>query len=72
MESLRFIHAADLHLDSPFRGLANTSTKLRDELQAATLGAFARVNTKLLRSCFIWHRRQRLDSEVGLGEPGYR
>src|SRR5688572_6236091 len=43
MESLRFIHAADLHLDSPFRGLANTSTKLRDELQAATLGAFARV-----------------------------
>ena len=43
MESLRFIHAADLHLDSPFRGLANTSTKLRDELQAATLGAFERI-----------------------------
>jgi DNA repair exonuclease SbcCD nuclease subunit len=43
MESLRFVHAADLHLDSPFRGLANTSTKLRDELQAATLGAFARI-----------------------------
>jgi DNA repair protein SbcD/Mre11 len=43
MESLRFIHAADLHLDSPFRGLANTSTKLRDQLQAATLGAFERV-----------------------------
>src|SRR5262245_6393574 len=43
MESLRFIHAADLHLDSPFRGLASTSPKLRDELQAATLGAFARV-----------------------------
>jgi DNA repair protein SbcD/Mre11 len=43
MESLRFIHAADLHLDSPFRGLANTSSRLRDELQAATLGAFARI-----------------------------
>ena len=43
MESLRFIHAADLHLDSPFRGLANTSTRLRDELQAATLGAFERI-----------------------------
>ena len=43
MESLRFIHAADLHLDSPFRGLANASTKLRDELQAATLGAFERI-----------------------------
>jgi DNA repair exonuclease SbcCD nuclease subunit len=43
MDSLRFIHAADLHLDSPFRGLANTSTRLRDELQAATLGAFERI-----------------------------
>ena len=43
MESFRFIHAADLHLDSPFRGLANTSTRLRDELQAATLGAFERI-----------------------------
>jgi exonuclease SbcD len=43
MDSLRFIHAADLHLDSPFRGLANTAPKLRDELQAATLGAFERI-----------------------------
>jgi len=39
MDSLRFIHAADLHLDSPFRGLANTAPKLRDTLQASTLGA---------------------------------
>ena len=43
MESLRFVHAADLHLDSPFRGLANTAPKLRDALQAATLGAFERI-----------------------------
>lgn len=43
MESLRFIHAADLHLDSPFRGLADASTALRDRLQAATLGAFERI-----------------------------
>jgi exonuclease SbcD len=43
MDSLRFIHTADLHLDSPFRGLANTAPKLRDELQAATLGAFERI-----------------------------
>src|SRR5712671_3862472 len=40
MESLRFIHAADLHLDSPFRGLANADPGLRDSLQSATLGAF--------------------------------
>jgi len=50
MESLRFIHAADLHLDSPFRGLAHTAPKLRDELQAATLGAFERVVDHTLAS----------------------
>ena len=43
MESLRFIHAADLHLDSPFRGLANADPKLRDSLQAATLGALENI-----------------------------
>jgi DNA repair protein SbcD/Mre11 len=43
MESLRFIHAADLHLDSPFRGVADASPALRDRLQAATLGALGRV-----------------------------
>jgi DNA repair exonuclease SbcCD nuclease subunit len=43
MESLRFVHTADLHLDSPFRGLAHSSPKLREELQAATLGALTRI-----------------------------
>src|SRR5207247_6139597 len=39
MEPLRFIHAADLHLDSPFRGIADASAGLRDQLQSATLAA---------------------------------
>ena len=43
MEQLRFIHAADLHLDSPFRGIADVSPELRDELQAATVAAFERI-----------------------------
>jgi DNA repair exonuclease SbcCD nuclease subunit len=43
MESIRFIHTADLHLDSPFRGLSDASPALRDRLQAATLGAFSRI-----------------------------
>jgi len=43
MESLRFIHAADLHLDSPFRGIGQASARLRDQLQAATLRALSRV-----------------------------
>ena len=43
MEPLRFIHAADLHLDSPFRGIGDASAALKDQLQAATLGALRRV-----------------------------
>src|SRR5262245_12613867 len=43
MESLRFIHAADLHLDSPFRGVGSASTSLKDKLQSATLKALRRV-----------------------------
>src|SRR5262249_42479935 len=43
MEPLRFVHAADLHLDSPFRGLGEIRASLRDRLQSATLGALTRV-----------------------------
>ena len=43
MESLRFIHAADLHLDSPFRGIASASAALKEKLQSATLAALRRV-----------------------------
>jgi len=43
VEPFRFIHAADLHLDSPFRGLSETSGVLRDQLQSATLHALSRV-----------------------------
>jgi len=50
MESLRFIHTADLHLDSPFRGLAETSPSLRDTLQSATLGALDRVVDHTIKS----------------------
>jgi DNA repair protein SbcD/Mre11 len=43
MEPLRFVHAADLHLDSPFRGIGDASVSLKEQLQAATLGALRRV-----------------------------
>src|SRR5438874_1792304 len=43
MESFRFIHAADLHLDSPFRGIGEASAGLRDQLQSATLQALSRI-----------------------------
>jgi DNA repair exonuclease SbcCD nuclease subunit len=43
MKKFRFIHAADLHLDSPFRGLAQTSPRLRDLLHSATFQALDRI-----------------------------
>ena len=49
MDSLRFIHAADLHLDSPFRGVASASAARRERLQSATLGALQRVVDHAIR-----------------------
>lgn len=43
MPGFRFIHAADLHLDSPFRGISDASGALGDELQSATFRAFDRI-----------------------------
>ncbi len=50
MESLRFVHAADLHLDSPFRGVGDVSPELRDHLQSATMGAFERIVDHTIQS----------------------
>jgi len=36
----KFVHAADLHLDSPFRGLAAQSESVADALRSATFDAF--------------------------------
>ena len=50
MEPLRFVHAADLHLDSPFRGIGEASASLKERLQAATLGALRRVVAHTIES----------------------
>jgi len=39
----RFVHAADLHLDSPFVGLAQVHPHLREELVAATFAGLRRL-----------------------------
>tara|TARA_B100000809_G_scaffold86083_1_gene84512 strand:+ start:2507 stop:3787 length:1281 start_codon:yes stop_codon:yes gene_type:complete len=36
----RFIHAADLHLDSPFKGLKETNQTIGDRLRRATFNAY--------------------------------
>ena len=43
MSSFRFVHAADLHLDKPFRRLAHVPTPLYRQLQKAPLEAFERL-----------------------------
>ncbi|WP_244943922.1 metallophosphoesterase family protein [Siminovitchia fortis] len=43
LEEIRFIHTADLHLDSPFLGLSQLPEKLFSRLQESTFSAFERV-----------------------------
>lgn len=45
MASFRFLHAADVHLDSPLRGLARYDEAPVDRLRAATRHAFERLVT---------------------------
>ena len=40
MPAFRFVHAADLHLDTPFEGIGRVSPLLRQRLRDATLEAF--------------------------------
>jgi exonuclease SbcD len=40
MQGFSFIHASDLHLDSPFKGVITHSTAIVDYLRAATFEAF--------------------------------
>ena len=41
--TLRFVHAADLHLDSPFKGIRETEARVADVLRHATFEAYERV-----------------------------
>lgn len=39
--NIRFLHAADIHLDSPFKGIANLSASVKNQLLEATYQAFS-------------------------------
>lgn len=43
MRRFRFIHCADLHLDSPFQGLLSVSPVVRDRMKEAALAALDRL-----------------------------
>lgn len=40
MASIRFIHAADLHLDSPFKGMTEQPQEMLEQLRESTFAAF--------------------------------
>lgn len=46
----RFIHAADLHVDSPFRGLSEVPPPLREALMASTFAAVQRLTETAIAS----------------------
>ena len=43
MSIIRFVHAADLHLDSPFKGLAAWEPAIAKRLQRATFDAYENI-----------------------------
>lgn len=43
MSSFRFIHCSDLHIDSPFKGLASEKPELAKRLRASTSQAFQNI-----------------------------
>lgn len=49
MRSFRFIHAADLHLDCPFKGLTGLPERLRSDIRDSTFAALDRLVELALR-----------------------
>ncbi len=43
MTKVKFIHTADLHLDTPFKGLSNLNNDLANKLKDATFKSFKRI-----------------------------
>lgn len=49
MTKFRFIHTADLHLDTPFKGLSSWNSDLADRLRDATFKSFKNIIDACLR-----------------------
>ena len=47
MEPIRFVHAADLHIDSPFRGISQVNSAVAQRLRESTYEAYR----NLIRLC---------------------
>lgn len=49
MKKIRFLHAADLHLDSPFKGLKNLPAARFKHIQGSTFASFERLIDEALK-----------------------
>ncbi|MHC8521464.1 metallophosphoesterase family protein [Rossellomorea sp. H39__3] len=49
MKKIRFLHAADLHLDSPFKGLKNLPAARFKNIQGSTFASFERLIDEALK-----------------------
>ncbi|MBP1989213.1 metallophosphoesterase family protein [Paenibacillus eucommiae] len=49
MQRLRFIHAADLHLDSPFKGMTELPPQLREQVRESTFEALRQLVALAIR-----------------------
>ncbi|MFD0695880.1 exonuclease SbcCD subunit D [Paenibacillus sp. GCM10027628] len=45
MKRLRFVHAADLHVDSPFKGMSALPERVRERIRESTFGALKELVT---------------------------
>jgi DNA repair protein SbcD/Mre11 len=43
MQPLRFLHSADLHLDSPFKGMSDVPENIRERVRESTFGALHKL-----------------------------
>ena len=50
LSTIRFIHAADLHLDSPFKGMTGLPMDQLNNLRESTFTAFERLIEHALES----------------------
>lgn len=49
MKRLRFMHAADLHLDSPFKGMSALPERVRERMRESTFGALKELVALAIR-----------------------
>ena len=72
----RFVHTADIHLDSPLKGLAGHEGSAAERIRAATREAFiicsSEHNTLILGLVgvrYSWGHRMRNRTPTGVAEP---